>query len=73
MPVLIYEEPKLNLNQRKELIKALTEAACNVDPEIPKEAHYVFLKEHPDDKIDVGGCTRAHWKSLNSLMSSRLK
>jgi phenylpyruvate tautomerase PptA (4-oxalocrotonate tautomerase family) len=57
MPVLIYEGPELSPNQRKELIKGLTEVACKVSPEIPKEAYYVFLREHPDDKVGVGGCT----------------
>jgi len=55
MPVLIYEGPELNQSQRKELIKGLTEAACKVTPEIPKEAYYVFLREYPVDKVGVGG------------------
>ena len=55
MPVLIYEGPELNQNQRKELIKGLTETACKVTPEIPKEAYYVFLREYPVEKVGVGG------------------
>ena len=55
MPVLIYEGPELNQNQREELIKGLTAVACKVTPEIPKEAYYVFLREHPDEKVGVGG------------------
>jgi len=55
MPVLIYEGSKLNQSQRKELIKSLTEAACKVNPDIPKEAYYVFIREYPPEKIGVGG------------------
>ena len=55
MPVLIYEGSELNQSQRKELIKGLTEAACNVIPDIPKEAYYVLLREYPGEKIGVGG------------------
>ena len=55
MPVLIYEGPELNQSQREELIKGLTEAACKVIPDIPKEAYYVFLREYPGEKVGVGG------------------
>ena len=55
MPVLIYEGSELNQSQRKELIKGLTEAACKVNPEIPKEAYYVFIREYPPEKVGVGG------------------
>ncbi|KON33134.1 hypothetical protein AC477_01940 [miscellaneous Crenarchaeota group-1 archaeon SG8-32-1] len=56
MPVLIYEGPELNPNQRKELIKVLTKVKCKVTSEISKEAYYIFRKKHPDDKIGVGEC-----------------
>ena len=55
MPVLIYEGSELNQSQREELIKGLTEVACKVTPDIPKEAFYVFIREYPVEKIGVGG------------------
>ena len=55
MPVLIYEGSELNQSQRKELIKGLTEAACKVIPNIPKDAYYVFLREYPGEQVGVGG------------------
>ncbi len=55
MPVIILEGPELTQSQRKELIKGLTEVACNIIPDIPKEAYYVFLREYPGDKVGVGG------------------
>jgi len=57
MPVIIFEGPELNQNQREELIKGLTEVVCKVIPDIPKEAHYVFLREYPGEKVGVGGLT----------------
>jgi 4-oxalocrotonate tautomerase len=57
MPVLIYEGSELNQNQREELIKSLTDAACKVIPNIPKEAYYIFLREYPGEKVGVGGLT----------------
>ncbi len=55
MPVIIYEGSKLSQNQREALIKGFTEVACKVMPEVPKEAFYVFIRDHPDEKIGVGG------------------
>ena len=55
IPVLIYEGSELNQSQRKELIKGLTEAAYKVNPDIPKEAYYVFIREYPPEKVGVGG------------------
>lgn len=55
MPVLTYEGPPLEQEQRNELIKRLTEAACEVVPNIPKQAYYVFLKEYPMERVGVGG------------------
>lgn len=54
MPVVIYEGPKLSQSQREALIKGFTEVACKVMPEVPKEAFYVFIRDHPDEKIGVG-------------------
>ena len=71
MPVLIYEGPELNQNQRKELIKGLTEAACKVTQEIPKEAYYVFLREYPDEKVGVGGCPLPEY--LDNLRKKQAK
>lgn len=55
MPVVIYEGPQLNQDQREALIKGFTEVACKVMPEVPKEAFYVFIRDHPDEKLGVGG------------------
>ncbi|MEJ2240967.1 MAG: tautomerase family protein [Candidatus Bathyarchaeota archaeon] len=71
MPVLIYDGPELKPNQRKELIKALTEAACKVTPEIPKDAFYVFLREYSDDKIGVGACTLPEYVAKLQNMSDK--
>lgn len=71
LPVLIYEGPEISPTQRKELIKGLTEAACKVTPEIPKEVYYVFLREHPNDKIGVGGCILPEY--LDKLQKMRDK
>ena len=55
MPVLIYEGPELNQEQRKDMIKGLTDVACRVLPNIPRDAFYVFLREYPEEKVGVGG------------------
>ena len=55
MPVLIYEGPELNPDQREEIVKGLTEVASKIMPEVPKQAFYVFLREHPEEKLGVGG------------------
>lgn len=55
MPVLIFEGPKLNENQRKEMIEGLTDVACRAMPDVPRQAFYVYLREYPDEQIGVGG------------------
>jgi phenylpyruvate tautomerase PptA (4-oxalocrotonate tautomerase family) len=55
MPVLIYEGPELNQEQRKNIIKGLTDVACSALPDIPRNAFYVFLREYPEEKVGVGG------------------
>jgi len=55
MPVLIYEGPELNQEQRKDMIKGLTDVACRTLPNIPRDAYYVFLREYPEEKVGVGG------------------
>lgn len=55
MPVVIYEGPRLSQSQREALIRGFTEVACKVMPEVPKEGFYVFIRDHPDEKIGVGG------------------
>ena len=55
MPVILYEGPQLSQSQREAMIKGFTEVACKIMPEIPKEAFYVFIRDHPDEKIGVGG------------------
>jgi phenylpyruvate tautomerase PptA (4-oxalocrotonate tautomerase family) len=71
LPVLIYEGPEISPPQRKELIKGLTEAAIKVTPEIQKEVYYVFLREHSNDKIGLGGCILPEY--LDKLQKMRDK
>lgn len=55
MPVITYEGPKLTNDQREALIKEFTEAACRAIPNVPKQAYYVFIRDHPDGNIGFGG------------------
>jgi 4-oxalocrotonate tautomerase family enzyme len=61
MPVLTYEGPRIPAEQKERLIKELTEAACRVMPDKPKEAYYVFLKEFEDESIGVAGMPLAEY------------
>ena len=55
MPVLTFEGPQLEQRQREALIKGLTDVVCEVMPEVPRQAFYVFIKDHSPEKIGVGG------------------
>ena len=69
MPVLTYEGLELKPNPRKELIKALTEAACKVSPDILKNTFCIFSREHKGDKMGVGVCTLP--KCINMLQKRK--
>ncbi|RLG72700.1 MAG: 4-oxalocrotonate tautomerase [Thermoprotei archaeon] len=54
MPVIIFEGPKLTVEQKEELIKLFTSAAEKVTG-IKREAFIVLIKENEPDNIGVGG------------------
>ena len=41
--------------KREALMKALTEAAHKVLPDVPKNAFYVFIRDYPPENIGIGG------------------
>lgn len=55
MPVLTFEGPKLTAERKEALIKELTEAVVRVVPDVPKSAYYVFIYEHEQENVGVGG------------------
>lgn len=55
MPVITFEGPELEPEQKKQPIEALTDAVVSVRPNIPRTAYYVYIREHPRDRIGVGG------------------
>lgn len=63
MPLITYEGLKLNNNQRKSLIKEFNEAACRFINNIPKQAYYVFIRDHQDENIGVGGVFLKDYKA----------
>lgn len=54
MPIINMKGPKLNKEQKKELIKRFTDAASDVT-EIPEEAFVVLLEEMEQENVGVGG------------------
>jgi 4-oxalocrotonate tautomerase family enzyme len=55
MPVLTFEGPKLTAKQKEALIKELTDALVRIVPDVPKSAYYVFIYEHEQENVGVGG------------------
>ncbi len=45
----------MDTEMKKAMIKALTDAVVRVVPGIPKTAYYVYIREHPNESIGVGG------------------
>ena len=54
MPIINMKGPKLNKNEKKELIQKFTEAASEVT-QIPEDAFVVLLEEMDQDNVGVGG------------------
>jgi 4-oxalocrotonate tautomerase family enzyme len=55
MPVITYDGNEMDSEMKKAMIKALTDAVVNIVPGIPRSAYYVFIREHPNENIGVGG------------------
>ncbi|GAB6099345.1 tautomerase family protein [Halanaerocella petrolearia] len=54
MPIINIDGPKLNKEQKKELVKRFTEVASEVT-EIPEQAFVVEINEMPAENVGVGG------------------
>ncbi|MBI4857904.1 MAG: tautomerase family protein [Acetobacterium woodii] len=54
MPVITLEAGKLNTDQKRQLVKELTDTAAKV-MQIPEQAFIVFLKENEMENIGAGG------------------
>ncbi len=54
MPCVQFLGRKLTKDQKTELIRAFTDAVSNV-VHVRKEVVYVYIAEHSDDDIGVGG------------------
>lgn len=62
MPVITLEAGKLNANQKRQLVKELTETASKV-MKVPEQAFTVFLKENEMENIGFGGVLLSERKS----------
>lgn len=54
MPVITLEAGKLNTDQKRQLVRELTDTAAKV-MNIPEQAFFVYIKENELDNIGVGG------------------
>lgn len=54
MPVITLQIGKITLDQKKEIISALTQKTSEIT-KIPKEAFTVLIQELPDENIGIGG------------------
>ncbi|HHV70996.1 MAG TPA: 4-oxalocrotonate tautomerase [Clostridia bacterium] len=54
MPVIYVEGPKMNKEQKEELIKTLTEKSAQI-LNLPTQAFTVVINEHDPDNVGVGG------------------
>jgi len=69
MPVIIFEGPELNNEQREMMIKEFTETACKAMPMVPKESFYVYLREYPGERLGVGGLALPNYlKKIGAVM-----
>jgi phenylpyruvate tautomerase PptA (4-oxalocrotonate tautomerase family) len=55
MPVITFDGPELDVETRKKLIKALTDAVVSVRPGIPRTSYYVYIRGHPRESVGIGG------------------
>ena len=56
MPVISWEGGKLSREQKKELVKRLTEVAAEVT-KVPAQFHIVLIREQEDGNLGVAGET----------------
>lgn len=54
MPAINVEIGPLPIEQKRQLVRELTEAAANITG-APKQAFYVFINEYPYENVAVGG------------------
>lgn len=54
MPVITIEGPQLSIEQKRELVQAVTESASNV-MKMPKHSIIVMIKEIDRENVGVGG------------------
>lgn len=54
MPVITMDGPKLNREQKSELVKEFTKAASQVT-NLPESAFVVIIRESDPDNVGVGG------------------
>lgn len=54
MPVITIDGPKLEKEQKEELVKLLSEAASKVT-KLPVEAMVVLIRENDDENVGVRG------------------
>jgi 4-oxalocrotonate tautomerase len=54
MPVITVEASRFTLEQKRELVKALTQDASRI-MHIPEQAYTVLIKDNDRDNIAVGG------------------
>lgn len=56
MPVITWEGGTLAKEQKKELVRRLTEVAAEVTG-VPAQFHTVIIREQPDENLGVAGET----------------
>lgn len=61
MPIITYEGGSLTTEQKRELIKRLTEVATEVT-KIPDKFYSITIKELPEENLGVAGQTVADMK-----------
>lgn len=54
MPVIIFDGPKVNREQKEQLVKEFTAIASRVT-NIPRDAFITLIKENDPENVGVGG------------------
>jgi len=64
MPIITFEGPVIkDIEVKRELVKKLTDVACETFEKIPRDAFIVQIKENPPENIGTGGKLLVdHWK-----------
>jgi len=56
MPVITVEGPRLeDISRKRAFVKKVTDAACELYPDIPRAAFVVIIKENPPENVASGG------------------